>query len=182
MKTHITAILAIVFISFTSTAQLDYLFTSGGLDPKIAITGTDNSFTQHPAGINYLGKLGLRFKDRTEVAGYFEIYDDIGYRAVGMQYNYAAISLGDLDFLIGGEISIISRLERTDGFNERWLEYYPSFGINAETRWMFTRHLGIGWIANYKTRPDILPYSRWDEQSINFYTRFSTYVQVYFRF
>lgn len=175
-------IFILFLVSSSINAQLDYVFTSGGLDPKIAISGTDNQYTSHSTGINYIGKLGLRFKDGTEAVGYFEIYDDIGYRAIGLQYNYVALQLGKFDMLVGGEMSIISRRERSDGFNERWMEYLPSLGLNAETRYNISRHFAIGWNANYKTRPDLLPYSRWNEQTIGFYTRFSTYINLYFKF
>jgi len=159
MKT-ITLLLTILLGSISlAQTNLEYVYFSGALDPKIALFGTDNEYTTHGTGIDYLGKFGLRFKN-TEAVGYIESYEDIGYRAIGLQYSYV-LPYKKFDFLAGLETSIISRYEIVDRnpdgsiLNDRWMEYYPSFGVNLETRWNITRHLAIGWVANWKTRPDI---------------------------
>ncbi|WP_124979539.1 hypothetical protein [Nonlabens xiamenensis] len=145
------------FWSFVCNAQnnLKNIYFSFGLDPKIALIGTDNKDTSHPAGLNYLGKFGLDWKGPWETFGYLESYEDIGYRGIGIGQNYQ-VFIGRLEFLAGFDWSIISRKETTDhGLNTHWQEYLPSLGVNGEFRYHFNQIVGIGWQANYRSRPDL---------------------------
>lgn len=55
----LTLVLALI-VTLTVQAQEKYFFLSGGLDPKILLMGTDNEYTQHGKGIDYVGKIGFR--------------------------------------------------------------------------------------------------------------------------
>ena len=173
--------ITLLFVATLTTAQETYYFASGGLDPKIALLGTDNEYTTHGTGIDYLGKIGARIGNK-EVSGYIEVYDAIGYRAMGLQLNHVE-KLGQFDFLAGLETSIISRKEVYDnGLNVIWQEYLPSFGVNGEVRWNINKTFAVGYFANYKTRPDLVPYGDWNKNELGRAVRLSTYVQLYVKF
>ena len=171
--------LTLVALFFTSIclAQENYFFASGGFDPKMAFIGTDNQYTKHGTGLDYFGKIGGRLGNK-EISGYIEVFDNIGYRAIGLQLSHVE-QLGQFDFLAGLETSIISRREVfDDGLNVIWQEYLPSFGLNGEVRWNINRTFAVGYFANFKTRPDLCPYAEWDKRIL----KFSTYVQLYIKF
>lgn len=175
MKTIKLTVLAVLFTTIC-VAQETYHFASGGFDPKMAFIGTDNQYTKHGTGLDYFGKIGLRLENK-EVSGYIEVFDNIGYRAIGLQFSHVE-QVNSFDFLLGLETSIISRREVYDnGLNVKWQEYLPSFGINGEVRWNINDTFAIGYFANFKTRPDLLPYKQWDKRIL----KFSTYVQFYIK-
>jgi hypothetical protein len=174
-----TLLFTLLFATMVS-AQENYFFASTGFDPKIALIGSDNKFIKHDAGLDYFGKAGSRIGNK-ELNGYIEVFDLIGYRAIGLQFSHVE-KAGRFDVLAGLETSIISRKEVLDGgLNVRWMEYYPSFGANAEIRFNLNKRFAIGYVFNYKTRPDLIPYKDMSLNEIGRAVRFSSYVQLYIK-
>jgi hypothetical protein len=77
-----------------------------------------------------------------------EVFKAMDYYAFGAFYNHIIFTSPKMEFLLGGQVGMIYR--------PKLVNLKPTFSINGEMRYFFSKRWGISALSNFKYRTDLV--------------------------